>query len=58
MFQESYLDPCSTLENQTWSNDQSQHHLLYGGVSLSTSLRWPVPVYMRVGYVFDLRFSE
>ena len=21
-------------------------------------LRWPVPIYMRVGYVFDLRFSE
>ena len=24
MFQESYLDPCSTLEHQTWSNNQSQ----------------------------------
>ena len=22
------------------------------------SLRWPEPIYMRVGYVFDLRFSE
>ena len=21
-------------------------------------LRWPEPIYMRVGYVFDLRFSE
>ena len=21
-------------------------------------LRWPVPIYMRVGYVFDSRFSE
>ena len=21
-------------------------------------VRWPEPVYMRVGYVFDLRFSE
>ena len=21
-------------------------------------LRWPVPIYTRVGYVFDLRFSE
>ena len=20
--------------------------------------RWPEPIYMRVGYVFDLRFSE
>ena len=35
MFQESELDPCSTLERQTWSNDLSQHDLLYGGVSLS-----------------------
>ena len=32
MFQESLLDPCSTLEHQTWSNKQSQHDLLYGGV--------------------------
>ena len=23
-----------------------------------SSLRWPEPIYMRVGYVFDLRFSE
>ena len=37
MFQESYLDPCSTLEHQTWSNDQSQHYLLYDGVRLSIS---------------------
>ena len=22
------------------------------------NLRWPVPIYMRVGYVFDSRFSE
>ena len=22
------------------------------------TLRWPVPIYMRVGYVFDSRFSE
>ena len=46
MFQESSLDPCSTLEHQTWSNDQSQHDLLYGGVSLSISLNLkqaPVP---------------
>ena len=21
-------------------------------------LRWPVPIYMRVGYFFDSRFSE
>ena len=21
------------------------------------SLRWPVPIYMRVGYVFDFRYS-
>ena len=26
--------------------------------SLSNSLRWPVPIYMRVGYVFDSHFSE
>ena len=38
MFQESWLDPCSTLEHQTWLNNQSQHDLLYGGVSLSISL--------------------
>ena len=25
MFQESELDLCSTLEHQTWSNNQSQH---------------------------------
>ena len=42
-----------TLEHQTWSNDQSQHDLLYGGVSLSISLnlklapafyatKWPI----------------
>ena len=30
MFQESQLDPCSTLEHQTWSNNQSQHDLLHG----------------------------
>ena len=54
MFQESWLDPCSTLEHQTWSNDQSQHDLLCGGVSLSISfnlklaqvpyatLKWPI----------------
>ena len=29
---------CSTLELQTWSNNQSQHDLLYGGVSLSITL--------------------
>ena len=41
MFQESYLDPCSTL-----TNNQSEHDLLYGGVSLSISLslkHTPVP---------------
>ena len=45
-FQESQLDPCSNLEHQTWSNNQSQHDLLYGGVSLSISLNLklaPVP---------------
>ena len=26
--------------------------------SLLLFLRWPEPIYMRVGYVFDLRFSE
>ena len=34
------------LEHQTWSNDQSQHDLLYGDVSLSISLNFklaPVP---------------
>ena len=32
--------------HQTWSNDQSQHYILYGGVSLSISLNLklaPVP---------------
>lgn len=31
VFQESYLDPCSTLEHQTCSTNQSPHDLLYGG---------------------------
>ena len=35
MFQESQLDPCSTLEQKPWSNNQSHYNLLYGGVSLS-----------------------
>ena len=36
----SLRDPCSTLEHQTWSSNQSQHDLLYGGVSVSiTQLR-------------------
>ena len=46
MFQESYLDPCSTLEHQTWSNDQSQITNQCGGVCLSISLNFkltPVP---------------
>ena len=46
MFQESELDPHSTLEHQSWSNNQSHHDLLYGGVSLSISLNLklaPVP---------------
>ena len=46
MFQESELDPYSTLEHQSWSNNQSHHDLLYGGVSLSISLNLklaPVP---------------
>ena len=38
MFQETNVDPCSTLEHQTWSNNQYQHDLLYGGVSLSIIL--------------------
>ena len=29
------LDLCSSLKRHTWSNDQSQHVLSYGGVSLS-----------------------
>ena len=45
VFQESYLHPFSTLEHQTWSNTQSQHELLYDGVSLSISLNLkPAPV--------------
>ena len=40
MFQESQLDPSSTLEHQTCSTNQSQHDLLYGGVSLSISLNF------------------
>ena len=27
-------------------------------VKFNPGLRWPEPIYMRVGYVFDLRFSE
>ena len=45
-FQESQLDPCSNLEHQTWPNNQSQHDLLYGGVSLPIGLNLklaPVP---------------
>ena len=39
---------------------QYGHMLLQGLVSPAhdDSLRWPEPIYMRVGYVFDLRFSE
>ena len=39
-------NPCSTLEHQTWSHNQSQHNLFYGGVNLSISLNLilaPVP---------------
>ena len=43
MFQESELDPYSTLEHQSWSNNQSHHDLLYGGVSLSISLNLKLP---------------
>ena len=46
MFQESKRDSCSILEHQTWSNNQSQHGHLYGGVGLSNSLNLklaPVP---------------
>ena len=46
MFQESELDPCSTLEHQAWSNNQSQHDLLFGGVSWSIGLNLklaPIP---------------
>ena len=46
MFQESELDPRSTLEHQARSNNLSQHDPLYGGVSLSISLKLklaPVP---------------
>ena len=44
MFQESELDPYSTLEHQSWSNNQSHHDLLYGGVSLSISLNLKLPL--------------
>ena len=43
MFQESELDPYSTLEHRSWSNNQSHHDLLYGGVSLSISLNLKLP---------------
>ena len=45
MFQESQLDPdpCSIVEQQPWSNNQSQHDLLYSGVSLSISLNLKLP---------------
>ena len=32
--QESELDLCSSLEYQTWSNNQPQLDFLHGGVSL------------------------
>ena len=27
-------------------------------IKFTTSLRWPEPIYMNVGYVFDLRTKE
>ena len=35
MFQESHLDPCSTLENQTWSNNHNLNMTYYMAVSVS-----------------------
>ena len=32
--QESELDLCSSLDYQTWSNNQSQLDFIHGGVSL------------------------
>ena len=44
-------------------NDQNTlsycRRLLTAKINFSSyGLRWPVPIYMRVGYVFDSRFSE
>ena len=62
VFQESWLDPRSTLEHQTGSINQSQHDLLYGGVSSLISLnlklapvpfaspKWPVSSWSGVLY--------
>ena len=33
-------------------------HVKLSRESKALILRWPVPIYMRVGYVFDSRFSE
>ena len=64
MLQESSHDPCSTLKHQTWSNDQSQHDLLYGGVSLLISLNlklapfpYATPKWPQVLWKFFERFS-
>ena len=43
-----------------WQSQQKRGHhacLIEGG-HFCGRLRWPEPIYMRVGYVFDLRFSE
>ena len=43
-----------------WQSQQKRGHhacLIEGG-HFGGRLRWPEPIYMRVGYVFDLRFSE
>ena len=39
-------------------NATFESNLIYSNVALHMHLRWPDPIYMRVGYVFNLRFSE
>ena len=55
MFQVSSHDPFSTLKHQTWSNDQSQHDLLYDGVSLSISLNLKRPTSLRKSEMANIR---
>ena len=37
------------VHTKTWENDR---------IALSYDLRWPEPIYIVVGYAFNLRFSE
>ena len=43
-----------TSEKAWWTRRKRQHYT----TACEMNLRWPEPIYMRVGYVFDLCFSE